>query len=445
MKYNELKFKRTREIYESVIECVTGGVHSSGRSPIYFVRGKGSRIWDVDGNEYIDLCCNMGACILGHGHSQVVNSVKEHLENGLTTAMELEVTTEVAKKITQMIPSAEIVKFSTSGTEAVFLAIQIARGYTGKQKLVKLEGGMNGRVDYVAVSTNPRSKDIGPANQPNPVPNHPGLLSDAVKNTIIIPFNDVDSSTKIIKKHKHELAAVIMEPVMFGIGCILPKKDFLKAIREVTEDLGIVLIFDEIVTGFRLAPGGAQQYYGVTPDLTTLGKAIGNGFPLSAVVGKKEIMQVTEPRRRGTKEVYVPFSGTYNANQVGIAAAKATLEILKDGRVQKYLHESTARLAKNFNATAEELKIKAHIQHIAGKFQMYLTDQEVVDFRTALKYAATEEKIRKFEIFSQRLLNSGLYWLPGWSGHKGITAAHTEKDMEIVLQMMEAALEKTEK
>lgn len=192
-KIQELKCQRSKEIFESIRTYVTGGVHSPGRPPIYFVKGKGSRIWDVDGNEYVDLCCNMGACILGHGHPRVLESVKEHLENGLTTGMEFELTPKVAKKISQMVPSAEVVKFTTSGSEAVMHAVQIVRGYTGKKKLIKLEGGFNGRVDFVSVSSQPRLEDAGPKNQPTSVPDHIGLLSEAVRNTIVIPFNDLES------------------------------------------------------------------------------------------------------------------------------------------------------------------------------------------------------------------------------------------------------------
>jgi glutamate-1-semialdehyde 2,1-aminomutase len=227
------------------------------------------------------------------------------------------------------------------------------------------------------------------------------------------------------------------------MGCVLPKKEYLEAIRETTADLGIPLIFDEIITGFRLSPGGAQQYYGVTPDLTTLGKAIANGFPLSAVAGKKEIMQITDPGRRGVDEPYVSFSGTYNANQIGIAAATATLAKLEDGKVQQYLNENTSKLTSSFKDIAEELEMQAHIQHIAGKFQLYFTDQEITDYRTALKYAASKESIKRYEVLAQSLLNRGLYWpaTGGWHSHHGITAAHSEKDMTMILRNIAEALE----
>jgi glutamate-1-semialdehyde 2,1-aminomutase len=236
-----------------------------------------------------------------------------------------------------------------------------------------------------------------------------------------------------------------MEPVLYSVGCAIPTRDYLESIREITEALRIPLIFDEIITGFRLAPGGAQQYYGVVPDLTTLGKAIANGFPLSAVVGKREIMQVTDPQRQKVSGPYVPFTGTYNANQIGMAAAKATLRILEDGKVQKYLNESTTWLAKSFNETAEELKIEAHLQHLAGEFQVYMTNREITDYRTALEYATTKEMIERFALFSRNLFNSGLFSMLSWHSHHGISAAHTKDDMDVVMQKMRVALTESKK
>jgi glutamate-1-semialdehyde 2,1-aminomutase len=443
------KFLNSKKIYETDNK-ITYGAHSTARLgyppnwQIYFRKAKGSRIWDVDGNEFLDLCCNVGACILGHGHPEVLNGVLNQIQNGLTVGIEFEITNEVAKMVNNIVPSAEVVKFSTTGSEVVMHAVQIARAYTGKQKIVKLEGGNNGRWDSVRISTYPDLTKAGPKEEPYSVPSHPGLIEGITESTLAMPFNDIDSSVKIIEKNKNDLAAVILEPVIYILGCVIGKKEYLKAIREVTQENQIPLIFDEIITGFRLAPGGAQEYYGVTPDMTTLGKAIGNGFPLTACVGNKEIMEVIDPYRRGSGKTYLPYAGTYNANQIGIAAARETLKILGKGHVQTYLHERTKDLSKGFDEIAEDHGVEAHIQQIAGKFQVYFTNEEIIDFRTLKKFVDTNESREKLGIFSKSLFDSGIFWSRGLTAHKGITYAHTKEDMNTVLEKMDIALSKVE-
>jgi len=430
-----IRFEKSKGMFESAKQFITGGVHSGFRyiepHPIYFSKAKGSRVWDVDGNEYIDCLINMGSVILGHGHPKVVNAVKAQLEKGLTVGLETELSIEVAKELSRMIPSAEVVKFSNTGTEAVMHAIQIARGYTGKNKIIKLEGGYNGWYDYVLVSTHPKLEDAGPRETPNTVLGSAGLAREVVQNTIIMPFNDVEAAERIIVRHRDEVAALVMEPVMFNVGCTCPKKGYLETIRELTEDNGIVLIYDEVITGFRMAPGGAQQYYNVIPDISVFGKAIANGFPLSAVVGKRDFMGVAAP-----KTGKVVYAGTFNANQMALAASKAVLEELHDGKVQKYLHEGGRQLVKNFEDAAEDLGLEARLQEIAGKFQVYFTDREVVDYRTAV---GCDEQ--KYLIFQEKMLNSGILMWPSYTLHHGITAAHSKEDLETISKTMETALE----
>jgi glutamate-1-semialdehyde 2,1-aminomutase len=229
----------------------------------------------------------MGACILGHADPTVLQDVKKELGAGLVVGLETELSIDAAKLPSRIVTSVEIVKFSNTCTEAVMRAIQIARGYSSKNKIAKFEGGYNRWYDYAQVSTHHRLEDAGPASTPVSMLGSAGSAKDAATETIVIPFNNIDHSSRIIREHKDELAAVILEPVMFNVGCVTPKNDYLKAIRELTEELGMILIFDEVISGFRLAPGGAQEYYGVTPDISTFRKAIANGFPLAAVVGKK--------------------------------------------------------------------------------------------------------------------------------------------------------------
>ncbi|MEM0482638.1 MAG: aspartate aminotransferase family protein [Nitrososphaerota archaeon] len=428
------RFPRSMMLFEEANSYVAGGVHSNFRyrepHPIYFSRARGSRIWDVDGNEYIDCVVNMGACILGHGYSRVVDAVKDALDYGLTVGLEPDIGVEVAKQISHMIPSAESVRFSNTGTEAVMHAIHIARGFTGRYKIAKLEGGYNGWYDYVLVSNHPPVDKAGPADEPVPVPGSAGLARDVAENVVIIPFNNIDATEKIISKHGHELAAVIIEPVMFNAGCILPRKGYLESLRKISREHGIVLIFDEVITGFRSAPGGAQEYFGVTPDISVFGKAIANGFALSAVVGKKEVMESVHPKRGR-----VAYAGTYNSNYISLAAARVVLEELKDGKVQNYLHEAGARLAKMFGEAAEELGVKARLQHFAGKFQVYFTDREVIDYRSALACDS-----RRYSVFHESMLNSGIYMLPFHTIHHGVTFAHTEHDLETIFSAMRRAL-----
>ncbi|MEM3394668.1 MAG: aspartate aminotransferase family protein [Nitrososphaerota archaeon] len=433
------RFSRSMKLFDVANEYVVGGVHSNFRyrepHPIYFSRAKGSRLWDADGNEYIDCVINMGACILGHGHPRVVEAVKSALDDGLTVGLEPEISVEVSRMLTRMVPSAESVRFSNTGTEAVMHAIHIARGFTGRYKIAKLEGGYNGWYDYVSVSGHPPLDKAGPPEEPVPILSSAGLAKDVAESTVIIPFNNIEATERIISKHREDLAAVIIEPVMFNVGCALPKKGYLEALRKLTEEYGIVLIFDEVITGFRSAPGGAQEYFGVTPDMSVFGKAIANGFALSAVVGKREIMETVHPRRGK-----VAYAGTYNSNYISLAAARVVLSELSDGRVQKYLHEAGAKLAKRFNEMAEEIGVKARLQHFAGKFQVYFTDREVIDYRSAVSCDA-----KKYTVFYESMLNSGIFMLPSHTIHHGVTAAHMDDDIEAILSSMRKALMEVKK
>ncbi len=432
----KLNSKASRKIYERAAKYVTGGVHSSFRFqepyPRYFARAKGPYVWDVDGNRFIDCIVNMGACILGHSNPKVLRSVRSQLNSGLTSGLETELGYKTAKLLSAMVPSAEVVKFSSTGTEAVMHAIQIARGYSGRNKIAKIEGGYSGWYDYALVSTHPRMEAAGPAQNPTAVPGSAGLAEDVPSQSVIIPFNDVENTTRIIREHKDELAAVIIEPVMFNIGCVEPKQGYLQAVRELTEELGIILIFDEVLSGFRLAPGGAQEYYGVTPDISTFGKAIANGFPFSAVVGRQEVMAVTDPQAGK-----VSYAGTYNANQIGLAASYATLSELKSGRIQRRLNEKSRWLVKEFDAAASSIGVEAICRSIAGMFQVYFTKIEPVDYRTA-----SRTDPRKYRLFHREMIKSGVLMHSSASAHHGIAAAHSEKDLRQIMKGMESAIMK---
>lgn len=431
----EQNIGRSKEIYERINRLVPGGTHSNIRfmppHPLWFSHAKGSRIWDVDGNEYVDCVINMSALILGHRDERVSEAVKKQIDTGLTCGVETELNIKVAETIKEIVPCAESVKFSNSGTEAVMKAMMIARGYTGKQKIVKLEGGYNGWHDSAAISHKPDLKRAGPSNRPRGVPENLGLLRSATKSTIVMPFNDLESAKKIIKRNRRELAAVILEPIMFNIGCACPEEGYLKGLKEITDDNAVLLIFDEIISGFRVAPGGAQEYYGVVPDLATFAKAIANGYPMSAVAGRADVMKVTEP---GGK---VGWAGVYNSSQVSVAACLATLDSLRDGKIQSKLNEESAYLEKRFAELAEEEHIPARLQALGGQFQVYFTDEEVRDYRTAAKCDS-----KRFRIFQGQMLREGIYTLPIPLFHHGIVAAHSREDLERIIDAIRSGLQK---
>ncbi|HXY82990.1 MAG TPA: aminotransferase class III-fold pyridoxal phosphate-dependent enzyme [Candidatus Saccharimonadales bacterium] len=426
----------SEKIYRDISpRLVPGGIHSNIRfidpHPLWFSRAKGSRIWDVDQNEYVDCVINMAALILGHCDERVTAAVKEQIDRGLTCGVETELNVRVAKLLHEMIPCAESVKFSNTGTEAVMKAIMIARGFTGKEAIIKAEGGYNGWQDTVAVSYNPDLKKAGPKKSPNVVPESSGVLKKATGSTIIMPYNDADVTEKLVKRYRKKLAAVLVEPVAFNLGCVRPREEYLRTLREIADQYGVLLIFDEIISGFRVAPGGAQEYYGVTPDIATFAKAIANGFPMSAVAARADIMEVTRPKNK------VGWAGVYNASQVSMAASLATLEIIKDGEIQRKLNDESATLERKFSELAKEEKVQAQLLSFGGQFQTYFTDAQIVDYRSACKADQT-----KFTVLREHMLAEGIYMLPGRFFHHGLVAAHSEADLNHITSAMRSGLQK---
>jgi glutamate-1-semialdehyde 2,1-aminomutase len=436
---NIAKTLSSEELFRSSKILVPGGVHSGFRYrdpyPIYFNRANGSKVWDIDGNEYLDCLVGNGSCILGHADKAVLKAVHAQLDTGLTVSLESELSIQVAELLHEMVPSAESVKLSNTGSEAVMHAFQIARGYSHRNTIVKTEGCYHGWQDEVHVSIHPKlSEDQRTPSDvsTSPVPESDGYAAAALEGIAVIPYNDAGAFEKYVREHKDQVAALIMEPVLFNSGCILPEPEYLHELYELTQKYGILLIFDEVITGFRLAPGGAQQLYSVTPDISVFGKAIANGFPLSAVVGREDVMRVTSP-----KTGKVGFSGTYNANQPSLAASKACLEQLRDGKIQKKLSEDSKLLRKRFDEIKEDTGVNALLQSIGGQFQIYFTgDEKVTDYKSAAR-----SNFKNYAIFSESLFRSGLLFHQSYLFHHGTSLAHSPEDMDKITSAFRSALE----
>ncbi|MCJ7533067.1 MAG: aspartate aminotransferase family protein [Anaerolineales bacterium] len=429
--------EQSKILYERAICSLAGGVGSMARGsgsgyqiPLYVTRGEGARIYDVDENEYLDYLLALGPLILGHRPPEVMAAVHKILDDsgpmlGLSSPLE----SEVAEMVQAAVPSAEMVRFSNSGTEAVMMAIRLARAYTGKEKIIRFEGCFHGWSDIINVSVKPPIAAAGLEHAPRPVPAAPGIPESLLSTLIIQPWNNPEILEKTVRERKHEIAAIITEPLMANCGCVEARPGYLAFLRQLASENGIVLIFDEVVTGFRLALGGAQEYYGVTPDLTTMAKAIGGGFPLSAVGGKREIMQLAADNR-------VPYLGTYNTNSVVMAAAKATLAGLRKPGTYERMHKLGDRLKAGLRDVFARAGITVSLLGPGTVFQLWFTDQPPQTWRQALAAARPEW----YGAFQRALLKVGVLVHPSQYEHWFISTVHTEADVDQTLQAVEKAV-----
>jgi len=409
-------------------KLMPGGVNSPVRAyqpyPFFTKRAKGSRITDVDGKEYIDYCLAYGPLILGHAHPKVIEAVKAQLENGTLYGTPTEQELELAELINKIVPSAEMVRLVSTGGEATMSAIRAARGYTGKKKIIKFEGCYHGAHDSVLVKAGSGATTFG-------MPDSLGVPEETTRNTIVVPYNDAAKFEEAVKENKNDLAAVIVEPVLGNIGLILPKEGFLETLREVTEHYGIVLIFDEIITGFRVALGGAQEHYRITPDMTTLGKIMGGGFPMAAYVGKEEIMKMIAPQGK------VYQAGTYSGNPISVAAAIATLNLLRDGGDDFYsrMNAKCESVVKPLQRLIHESNLKLQINHIASMFQVFFAETPVTDYKNA-KTADNS----KFMSYHAKLLDNGVFVPPSQFETCFLSSAHSAGDLEKTVEVLSAVL-----
>ncbi len=411
---------RSRELYEEAVNLLPGGVSSPVRAfkpfPFYTARGKGSRIYDVDGNSYIDYCMGYGPLILGHSNDVVKAAIEEQLEKGWLFGTPVEIELRYAKLIRKLFPSIEMLRYVNTGSEATMAAIRAARGFTGRDKIVKVEGSFHGAHDAVLVKAGSGATTHG-------TPNSAGVPRDFVKNTLQVPFNDVESLTAILEKE--EVAAFILEPVMGNSSLILPSEGYLKEVRKITEENDVVLIFDEVITGFRVSEGGAQKLYGVKPDLTTLGKIAGGGLPIGIFGGRREIMERISP----SGDVYQ--AGTFSGNPLSLAAGYATVKYLVENRVLERVNGLTDTLVKGLSDLApEDVKIGS----IASMFCIYFGETPR-NYSEALKL--DKELYMKF--FWNMLLN-GVFLPPSQFETCFVSYAHSEEDIDKTIDAFESSV-----
>ena len=428
------KTEKSKKLFEEARRFTPGGVHSGIRFfkpyPIFIERARGSRIYDVDGNEYVDYHLAFGPVILGHSHPQVVKAVRDQLEKGIIYGLSNELEMKVAKKIVQHVPSAQMVKFCNTGTEATYHAIRVARAFTGKNKVIKFEGAYHGWHDYVNISVGPSLREAGPKESPNSVPDSSGIPKSVVENTIILPFNNLSVVEKTIRKHEKEIAALITEPIMHGNSCcIVPKEGYLKTLREICDRYNVLYIFDEVVTGFRHGLGGAQKIFGVTPDITTFAKAMANGFPVASVCGKKEIMNMFSPFGE------VDLGGTYNGNPISMAAALATIRELETQGAYEHLFNLGSLMRKRLREVIEKLNVRAQVVGFGSVFQILFTHKEIEDYRDVL--TSNREKYEKFQ---RELMKRHVFIIPKANKRCHISTAHTIDDINMTIEAMKDSL-----
>ncbi len=419
-----MKTVESTRLFERGRHRVPAGTHSNSRAasphPRYFARAKGEYVWDVDGNEWLDFVMGNGAVILGHGNEQVAQAVKQVLDEGLGAGLESELSIQAAEQFLKLVKRAEQVRFTNTGTEAAMHAVHLARVVTGRSRIAKIEGSYHGWWDEVFVSTWPDLSKAGESQVPTALPGGAGLNEVSVKQTVVIPFNDLEAARDILSVHQDSVAALLIEPVMIDVGFIAPEPGYLQGLRELTSNLGILLVFDEILTGFRLSTGGAQEAFGITPDLSIWSKGLANGFPVAALAGRRELMERTAP---GSDNA--PFVGTFNGYRPGLAACLATLKQIEDKRIIRNLNKRSQALVEAFNSNAKELSVAAVLHGGGGHFQPYFTDVPVKDYRSAATTNGKAYELWRQELDTQRMLVASRPLL-----HSAFSSAHSDSALE---------------
>ncbi|MDR6226441.1 glutamate-1-semialdehyde 2,1-aminomutase [Desmospora profundinema] len=420
---------RSAALFEEAKQVIPGGVNSPvrafksvDRTPVYIERGNGSRVYDVDGNEYIDYVCSWGPLILGHAHPAVVDAIREVTVKGTSFGAPTELETEMARLVTERMPSVEVVRMVNSGTEATMSALRLARAFTKRNKILKFEGCYHGHSDSLLIKAGSGVATLG-------LPDSPGVPENTGQHTLTVPYNDLDSARVAFQKFGHDIAAVIVEPVAGNMGVVPPAAEFLSGLRRLTDHYGSLLIFDEVMTGFRVDYHSAQGLYDIQPDLTTMGKVIGGGLPVGAYGGRRDIMEWVAP----SGPVYQ--AGTLSGNPLAMAAGLATLNQM-DRSAYELLEERASRLEHGLRKNAQEVGIPHHINRVGSMVCLFFTAEEV----TSYEQAKQTDK-RCFASYFRHMLDQGISLPPSPFEGMFISTAHSEEDIDRTLEANRYAME----
>ncbi len=423
-----MKYDRSLELFSAASRVIPGGVNSPvrafrsvGGDPLFIQRAAGSRMWDADGNEYLDFVGSWGPMIAGHRHPRVVEAVAEALDRGSSFGAPTELEVRLAQTVTEAVPSMEMVRMVSSGTEATMSAIRLARAATGRDGIIKFSGCYHGHADALLVKAGSGAATFG-------VPDSPGVPADFARHTHVAEFNDLESVRNLAEDNGGKIACVIIEPVAGNMGTVPPEPGFLEGLRSLCDSEGILLIFDEVMTGFRVAYGGAQELYGVTPDMTTLGKIIGGGLPVGAFGGRREIMQLLAP------EGGVYQAGTLSGNPLAMSAGLATLALLREEGVYAGLEEKTARLAAGIERAAADAGAPIRSTRVGSMFCAFFTDEEVRGWTTAARCDTAA-----FARYFRAMLERGVYLAPSQFETAFVSMAHTDEDIDRTIEAARGA------
>jgi glutamate-1-semialdehyde 2,1-aminomutase len=430
---------RSQQLFERAQKSLVEGVNSPSRGAaiysggsILLERGRGSRVWDADENEYVDFMMSFGALIHGHAHPTLASVVNDAMLQGSHFAAATSAELDAAECFQRMVASAEAVRFANTGSEATMLALRLARAHTGRNKFLKFEGHYHGWYDsYLLNAHSHATEQLGSPDNPARIPDSDGIPLTTFDDVVLAPWNDVAALERVMRRHGHELAAVITEPIMANMGCILPREGYLQRLRDLTRESGALLILDEVVTGFRYAPGGCQEYYGIQPDLSTFGKALGAGFPVGAVAGPRAILD----RMRWSDKMVLHY-GTFNGHRLTMKVVAANLELLSAPDAHRKLHAVGDAAIAGLRDVFRRRKVKAIVQGFGPMFQIYFTDREAIhDYRDYCAYVDTA----RYSRFVHSLLGHGIYMTPSNGLHWIISTAHTEADIEELVQAADVA------
>ena len=421
---------RSKTLFDAAQQVIPGGVNSPARAygpvggdPLFIVKGEGARIVDADGASYIDFVGSWGPLILGHAHPEIVAAVNVAAAGGTSFGAPTEIEVKMAQLVTEMVPSVEMVRMVNSGTEATMSAIRLARGHTGRNKIVKFEGCWHGHADSFLIQAGSSALTMG-------VPSSPGVTPGTAADSVTVPFNDLEAVEKAVVENRDEIAAVIVEPVAGNMGVIPPEPGFLQGLRDITAEMGIVLIFDEVITGFRVSQGGAQELYGVTPDLTTLGKIIGGGLPVGAFGGRREIMSDISPLGK-----MVSQAGTLSGNPLAMTAGYETLRRLQEPGVYEALEAKAQALETGILENLKALGLKYQTNRVGSIMTLFFTEVPVASFDAA---NACDQDL--FARYFREMLNRGVYLAPSQFEAAFVSLAHSDADIDATIKANYEAL-----